>query len=451
MPNINALIVAWWAWWSVFTQWSYVYWWGWWWAGWLLNPLWAPITFWSNPIVVWAWWAANTNWANSSALWYTAIWWGTWWIWSNVFWQASSWANWWSWGWAESNSRWSPANWWLWTAWQWYNWWWANSATAAWGWGWGWAWWVWWFWWAYSVCWAWWVWKQITIWWIPQYYAWWGWGWASNYYIGIYWWAQWIWWLWGWWGWWVNWTNWLWGWGWGWTNTLNTVWWSWVVKLYFLIDWSQWVWVSSTWWTITQSWWYQIHTFTSSWTFNAVASVVPPVISTIPDVITWYWLTWTLPTWASFDNVTWIISWTSLSTWTYPLVFSATNSSWTTTKNFNLIINSPIAPVMWVIADIVINSWDNINKDFSLDVTQTNQDPILDYALVWTLPLWLTFNSITWVLSWNPTQVWTFNYSISARDKDWISNHSSFNIIINKWTEKYNEPWFFDLIANSFN
>jgi len=459
MPNINALIVAWWGqWWGQY-NWP-GYWWGWWgWWGWVISQA-MNIAVWANAVVVW-WWSAN-----SSFNWQIAIAWWNWWSWWNNQWAWFAWGVWWSWGWGWSSfTNYRFAWWWAWTAWQWNSWW-----GGYWQWTYNWAWWGW----AWAVwqgTWVpgnWWNWIQNSITWVATYY---GWGWAWGLWND----ATWVWWL----GWWwtatSNWTANTWGWWWwGNWNWVWHLWWSWVVIISYATNWSSWINSSlTTWWIKSVSWTNTIHKFTASWTFNVVASLAPSIsnianiyetnnIATSTDLstyasyvtypISWYTLSWTLPAWISFNSNTWVLSWTSTATWTYPLIFSATNSIWTTNSNtFNLIVNAPTPPIMWSVWDILTNTWNNVNKIFTSYVTQTNIDPILSYTLTWVLPLWLSFNSTTWLLSWNPLQTWTYALWIQASDKDWLSNTSNFNLIVTQWVIKYNESWFFDLIANSFN
>jgi len=460
----HVLLIWWWWWWW---PWGYYWWWWGWWAWWFYENLSINVSQQTYPITIWAWWTSSVYWWNTSfwtsVHWY---WWWYWWTWQNSNFQwVTAWVWWWSWwwwGWWSPQQVWWWVTYWSWNVWNvWWNWW-PNNPRQWWWWGW--AWWVWWYasslvaWWHW---WAWWAWKASTISWTSVIYSiWWTW-WAPSWVYPY--WTSWPTWASYWWGWWwsQSWVPWL-------------TWRSWIFIMSYPTDWSTWIknWWFTWWWTISYSWWNTILTATANDNLVLTTLAYTKTVSSIPTqtltnnisytkdlntYLTWdkpllyHTLTWTLPIWLTFDTSTWILTWSSTQVWTYPVTYKATTAYWdSNVVSFNIVINSPTAPVMWAVSNIVINQWENINKTFSWSVTQTNLDPILSYTLTWTLIPWLSFNSTTWVLSWNPTQVWTYNYWIQATDKDWISNTSSFTLTINTVPLNKVEPWHMLLLAETF-
>jgi hypothetical protein len=90
-----------------------------------------------------------------------------------------------------------------------------------------------------------------------------------------------------------------------------------------------------------------------------------------------------------------------------------------------------VAPIMGDVANTIAT----INTSFSLDissyVTLTNGDPILEYTLTGTLPVGLSFNSATGVISGTATEITPAStLSVTATDIDGVSNSDSFTITV---------------------
>lgn len=85
-------------------------------------------------------------------------------------------------------------------------------------------------------------------------------------------------------------------------------------------------------------------------------------------------------------------------------------------------------PIMGNIPDKLITVGSNFSLNISAFVTTTEGDPILSYALTGTLPTNLSFNTGTGVLSGIPDTNGTFSLSVTATDKDGVSNSDSFTL-----------------------
>lgn len=142
----------------------------------------------------------------------------------------------------------------------------------------------------------------------------------------------------------------------------------------------------------------------------------------------------------TLPGLTWgIFSWlTASNTYYIRIVWEARNgttSVWQSkvTPTLTVVTSAAeIAPIMWNIWDQTFTSGSAItNLNVSNYVSLTNWDAITAYTLTWVLPTWLSFNSTTWVLSWTPTETWTFPMSVTATDNDWVSNSVSFTITVN--------------------
>lgn len=100
-------------------------------------------------------------------------------------------------------------------------------------------------------------------------------------------------------------------------------------------------------------------------------------------------------------------------------------------KTDAVVVEAWVPPVMWDVSNITVeNNW-AVNINASSVTTKTNWDDILEYTLSGTLPTWLNFDENTWVVSWNSTIAWTYNFGITAKDKDGVSNTDNFSITIN--------------------
>lgn len=278
MATVKSLVVAWWWWWGSNGGW-------WWWWGWLVYNASFSVTAQAYTITVgtggtWATWNQYWGmWLDSVFSTITANWW--WWAGSGFY--AKAWLNWgcwWWWGMGDVGSI--SAG----TGTQWFGWWISRvqNPPALWWWWWG-MWWVWEAWTGTAWTWDWGIWASYDISWTSLYYAaGWGWGWFNL--------------TWGTWGssiWgngWTyspatNWTNgsanrgswggWWWAWGGvGWNGS------AWVVVISYKTDWTDWVDASSAWdanATKTQSWWYDIWTFTQSGTWTMVSAATTAIKS----------------------------------------------------------------------------------------------------------------------------------------------------------------------------
>lgn len=153
------------------------------------------------------------------------------------------------------------------------------------------------------------------------------------------------------------------------------------------------------------------------------------------DAITGYVLTWTLPTWVTFDSATWKFSWTPTQNWTFNLSVIAKDNDWNSNSDsFTLTVdNTPTPdtpPTMWNVPDTTVTVGNSVSVNVSNYVTQTNWDSISTYTLTWSLPAWVSFNSTSWLLSWTPTETWTFNLSVTATDNDWVSWSDNFTVTV---------------------
>ncbi|MBN2815710.1 MAG: putative Ig domain-containing protein [Campylobacterales bacterium] len=115
----------------------------------------------------------------------------------------------------------------------------------------------------------------------------------------------------------------------------------------------------------------------------------------------------------------------------YVYIYYINGSNTNIEHKLDVTFSPPVPPSMGNIPDTV----GTINTLFSLNiasyVTPTNGDPILEYNLTGTLPNGLSFNSTTGLISGTPTAITpASNFSITATDKDGVSNSDSFTITI---------------------
>lgn len=94
------------------------------------------------------------------------------------------------------------------------------------------------------------------------------------------------------------------------------------------------------------------------------------------------------------------------------------------------LITTPVPPLMGAIPDQPATKDDPYSLDLSTFVTPTNGDPIISYGLTGSLPVGLSFDSNTGIISGTPTVTGTFSLSATATDKDGISNASSFDLTV---------------------
>ncbi len=154
------------------------------------------------------------------------------------------------------------------------------------------------------------------------------------------------------------------------------------------------------------------------------------------DIITAYNLTWKLPTWITFDSKTWKFAGTPTVNWEFPLSVTAIDNDGTSNSDsFKIIVsNTPekeIPPTMLNVPDQTWTVGTDITKiELSKYVTKTNSDAITSYAYTGTLPPWLTFDTVNWIILGAPTTAWTYNISVTALDNDWASNADAVKFVI---------------------
>ncbi len=150
------------------------------------------------------------------------------------------------------------------------------------------------------------------------------------------------------------------------------------------------------------------------------------------DAVTAYTLTGALPGGLNFNTSTGVISGTPTQVGTFNLSVTATdNDGVSNSDSFSIIVNPGTPPIMGNIP----NQNANIGSVFpslfiSTYVTLTNGDAVTAYTLTGALPSGFNFNTSTGVISGTPTQVGTFNLSVTATDNDGVSNSDSFSIIV---------------------
>lgn len=106
-------------------------------------------------------------------------------------------------------------------------------------------------------------------------------------------------------------------------------------------------------------------------------------------------------------------------------VFASNNESHTLTVTF---IPLPTPPIMGDVPNQLITVGTPFSLNISTYVTLTDSDPIISYTLSGTLPAGLSFNTTTGIFSGTPTESGTFSLSVTAEDKDGVSNSDSFTL-----------------------
>lgn len=98
------------------------------------------------------------------------------------------------------------------------------------------------------------------------------------------------------------------------------------------------------------------------------------------------------------------------------------------------IISTPTPPIMNPIPDQPATKDDLYSLNLSTFVTPTNGDPIISngYVLTGILPTGLNFDTDTGILTGIPTATGIFNFSITAEDKDGVSNSESFTLTVSE-------------------
>lgn len=103
-------------------------------------------------------------------------------------------------------------------------------------------------------------------------------------------------------------------------------------------------------------------------------------------------------------------------------------------NNFRFkVIQTP--PTITVIPDQTMTRYQEFSSNLSTFVTKTEEDNILSYNLNGTPPSGITLNSTTGILSGISTNIGTFPVTLTATDRDGISNAQSFNIISTDGTD----------------
>lgn len=170
------------------------------------------------------------------------------------------------------------------------------------------------------------------------------------------------------------------------------------------------------------------------------ANVNQPYSFTIPyptdpdgNPITEFGIYW-LPNGLSFNSATGEISGTPTQTGTYSAIeYYARSLGQYASKTFQLSIveGSGTPPVMGTVPDQnVTKTEETLNLSISNYVTQTDGDAITSYSLTGTLPIGMSFDTTTGVLSGSSAQIGTFDLSIKASDKDGESNSTSFSVTV---------------------
>ncbi|MBE9608077.1 Ig domain-containing protein [Chitinilyticum piscinae] len=156
------------------------------------------------------------------------------------------------------------------------------------------------------------------------------------------------------------------------------------------------------------------------------------VTATNGDPVTGYTLGGTLPAGLSFNSSTGVLSGTPSAAATASLTLSARDKDGVSNSDsFVLTIAAALVPpVVGNVPDQSGVAGTAFTLNLASFVTATNGDPVTGYTLGGTLPAGVSFNSSTGVLSGTPSGAATASLTLSARDKDGVSNSDSFVLTI---------------------
>ncbi|WP_028454035.1 putative Ig domain-containing protein [Chitinilyticum litopenaei] len=166
----------------------------------------------------------------------------------------------------------------------------------------------------------------------------------------------------------------------------------------------------------------------SSFTLNLASYVTP----TNGDAITAYTLNGPLPSGLSFNAATGVLSGTPTAVGVAALSFSATDKDGVSNSD-SFVITIVAAPEPPLVADVPNQSGQAgtaLSLNLASYVTPTNGDAISAYTLSGPLPAGLNFNSSSGILSGTPSTAGSATLSLSASDKDGVSNSDSFVLTI---------------------